>query len=129
MKNYVKVNSAGQLEVDGKQLFADPAVRRQVDILAGREVKQRVGVVRSLADQRKIRINELEAENAELRLDKARLDELEKLVAENPGGLLIHHQTSPVKWTGCGLGLSHWSLRKAIDDATHPIDDAVEATR
>lgn len=47
--------------------------------------------------------------------DSERLSELEKLVEENRGGLLLHHQHSPVRWRSSGLGLAHRSLRVAID--------------
>lgn len=48
--------------------------------------------------------------------ESALLDQLEKLAEENTGGLLIHHQHSPVEWTGVGLGLAHRRLRKAVAD-------------
>jgi CRISPR/Cas system-associated exonuclease Cas4 (RecB family) len=63
------------------------------------------------------RIDQLETELAEARRDSARLNELEAVVSGQKGGLLLHHQlAATVKWDGTGLGLSHRSLRKAIDD-------------
>ena len=63
------------------------------------------------------RIAELEAQLAEAQKDSERLEELERLVEANmDGGLLLHHQTSPVAWRGLGIGLSFRTLRAALDD-------------
>lgn len=48
--------------------------------------------------------------------DSERLTALEILAAANAyGGLLLHHQNSPVEWKGVGLGMSTRTLREAID--------------
>jgi len=53
---------------------------------------------------------------AELEKDAERLNALEALAQHHQiGGLLLHHQHIPVKWTGVGLGLAWRSLREAID--------------
>jgi hypothetical protein len=65
------------------------------------------------------KVDELESALAVAREDSKRLSELEKLAgSDKAGGLLIHHQIGGhVKWNGAGLGLSHRTLRRAIDAA------------
>lgn len=89
---------------------APPAHKREHGIYAG-------DLVEDLRDAH-ARIAALEAELEEARKDGERLDALEALAGDNRGGgLLLHHQLGAhVKWGGLRVGLSHRSLRKAIDD-------------
>ena len=65
----------------------------------------------------KARIAELEAA---LKTESSRIDRLVELIADNPGGLLLHAQVGSIEWRGSGLGMVTRDLRTAIDATMEP---------
>lgn len=109
----MNINTLDLTADEAKAILADGSL-----IMASREEVEQGEAAISERDILRSKVAALEAALAEARKDGERLDALEALAGDNKGGgLLLHHQIGGhVKWSGVGVGLSHRSLRKAIDD-------------